>query len=47
MTDRTALAEAELEYHDESTPSIYVNFPIVSGVPQTWGQPRVPGRGMP
>ena len=30
MTDRTALAEAELEYHDETTPSIYVNFPMVS-----------------
>ena len=33
MSDRTALAEAELEYHDETTPSIYVNFPMVSGVP--------------
>src|SRR5580693_10256084 len=37
MNDRTALAEAELEYRDESTPSIYVNFPMVSGVPQAWG----------
>ena len=37
MTDRTALAEAELEYHDETTPSIYVNFPMVSGVPDRWG----------
>jgi isoleucyl-tRNA synthetase len=37
MSDRTALAEAELEYRDESSPSIYVNFPIVSGVPRTWG----------
>ena len=37
MTDRTALAEAELEYHDETTPSIYVNFPMVSGVPASWG----------
>ena len=27
MTDRTALAEAELEYQEETTPSIYVNFP--------------------
>ncbi|MHC5539550.1 class I tRNA ligase family protein, partial [Singulisphaera rosea] len=25
MTDRTALAEAELEYRDETSPSIYVN----------------------
>ncbi len=37
ITDRTALAEAELEYKDESTPSIYVNFPMVSGVPAEWG----------
>ncbi|AGA25692.1 isoleucine--tRNA ligase [Singulisphaera acidiphila] len=37
MNDRTALAEAELEYRDESSPSIYVNFPIVSGVPAAWG----------
>src|SRR6185312_11927812 len=36
LTDRTALAEAELEYHDDSTPSIYVNFPMVSGVPEAW-----------
>ena len=38
MTDRTALAEAELEYREETTPSIYVNFPLVSGVPQSWGE---------
>ena len=38
MTDRTALAEAELEYKDETTPSIYVNFPMVSGVPAEWGE---------
>jgi isoleucyl-tRNA synthetase len=37
VSDRTALAEAELEYRDESTPSIYVNFPMVSGVPPGWG----------
>ena len=41
MTDRTALAEAELEHHEDSTPSIYVNFPMVSGVPESWG----PGPG--
>jgi isoleucyl-tRNA synthetase len=40
ITDRTALAEAELEYRDETTPSIYVNFPLVSGIPRTWGDPR-------
>ena len=37
LQDRTALAEAELEYSDEVSPSIYVNFPVVSGVPATWG----------
>ncbi len=37
MNDRTALAEAELEYRDESTPSIYVNFPMISGIPAAWG----------
>ena len=36
ITDRTALAEAELEYKDETSPSIYVNFPMVSGVPAEW-----------
>ena len=28
---KTALAEAELEYRDETSPSIYVNFPIAEG----------------
>ena len=37
FTDRTALAEAELEYRDDTTPSIYVNFPMVSGVPESFG----------
>jgi isoleucyl-tRNA synthetase len=37
LSDRTALAEAELEYHDETTPSIFVNFPMISGVPAEWG----------
>ena len=27
-TDRTALAEAEIEYHDDVSPSIYVRFPL-------------------
>ncbi len=36
MTDRTALAEAEIEYSEEASPSIYVNFPMVSGVPPDW-----------
>jgi isoleucyl-tRNA synthetase len=37
MTDRTALAEAELEYREDKTASIYVNFPLVSRVPAAWG----------
>src|SRR5258708_6436319 len=37
LQDRTALAEAELEYSDETSPSIYVNFPMVAGVPEAWG----------
>jgi isoleucyl-tRNA synthetase len=32
-TCRTALAEAEVEYEDHSTPSIYVKFPLVSSPP--------------
>src|SRR5207249_789425 len=27
--DRTALAEAEIEYHDHTSPSIYVRLPII------------------
>jgi isoleucyl-tRNA synthetase len=38
MTDRTALAEAELEYQDDVTPSIYVNFPMIHGLPASWGE---------
>jgi isoleucyl-tRNA synthetase len=37
ITDRTALAEAELEYKDDTTTSIYVNFPMVGGVPESFG----------
>ncbi|MFT3692297.1 MAG: isoleucine--tRNA ligase [Kofleriaceae bacterium] len=29
--DRTALAEAEIEYHDHTSPSVYVKFPLVDG----------------
>lgn len=36
MTDRTALAEAELEYKEEKSSSIYVNFPFVSDLPTDW-----------
>jgi len=33
-TCRTALAEAEVEYEDHSTPSVYVKFPLVSPPPE-------------
>ena len=32
--DRTALAEAELEYADVTSPTVFVNFPIASGLPE-------------
>jgi isoleucyl-tRNA synthetase len=35
--DVTALAEAEVEYADKTSPSIYVRFPVTSGGPSGWG----------
>ena len=35
--DVTALAEAEVEYADRTSPSIYVRFPVTAGGPQGWG----------
>ena len=35
FTCQTALAEAEIEYHDESTPSIYVKFPLSDDLSQS------------
>src|SRR5258708_33813281 len=29
--EKTALAEAEVEYHEKSSPQIYVKFPLVKG----------------
>lgn len=37
IADRTALAEAELEYHDHTSPSVYVNFAMEAGVPEPFG----------
>jgi isoleucyl-tRNA synthetase len=37
MHDRTALAEAELEYQEVTSPTVFVNFPLVSGVPASLG----------
>jgi len=36
ISDATALAEAEVEYADKTSPSIYVRFPVVSPEPG-WG----------
>ncbi len=36
ISDRTALAEAELEYQEASTPSIFVNLTVIAGVPESW-----------
>ncbi|MBC7794233.1 MAG: class I tRNA ligase family protein [Clostridia bacterium] len=33
IANRTALADAELEYKDRTDPSIYAMFPVVSGLP--------------
>ena len=30
IKDSTSLAEAEIEYHDHKSPSIYVKFPVIS-----------------
>jgi len=34
--DRTALAEAEVEYEDHTSPSIYVKFPFVKSPKEIW-----------
>jgi isoleucyl-tRNA synthetase len=41
LRDRTALAEAEVEYEDHTSPSIYVEFPLSPNDAGTLGQ-RVP-----
>jgi isoleucyl-tRNA synthetase len=40
VTDRTALAEAEVEYEDHTSPSIYVGFDLTAPLPD----PRLAGR---
>src|SRR5262249_24360472 len=37
---KTALAQAEVEYDDESAPSVYVRFPLVGPLPATPAAPR-------
>jgi len=34
---KTALAEAEVEHNEHTSPSIYVKFPVQSGIPQSMG----------
>lgn len=35
--EKTALAEAEIEYHEKTSPTIYVKFPVVSGPAELLG----------
>ena len=46
--DRTALAEAEVEYEDHTSPSIYVEFPLTPGGAAELGQrvPALAGRAL-
>jgi len=37
VVEKTALAEAEVEYHDHVSPTIWVRFPIVSGASELAG----------
>ena len=38
--EKTALAEAEVEYHEKSSPQIYVKFPVLSGAGLGEGRER-------
>jgi len=40
MHCKTALAQAEVEYEEQRTPSVYVKFPLVSSLPEAAGAPR-------
>ncbi|MGD8522261.1 MAG: class I tRNA ligase family protein, partial [Desulfobacterales bacterium] len=42
FTCQTALAEAEIEYHDESTHSIFVKFPMIDDLSQAY--PELSGK---
>ncbi len=41
MHCKTALAQAEVEYEEQRTPSVYVKFPLVGALPEAPGAPRV------
>jgi isoleucyl-tRNA synthetase len=40
MYCKTALAQAEVEYEDQRTPSVYVRFPLTAPLPSDSGAPR-------
>jgi isoleucyl-tRNA synthetase len=40
MYCKTALAQAEVEYEEQRTPSVYVKFPLVSPLPGVSGAPK-------
>src|ERR687892_29901 len=40
MHCKTALAQAEVEYEDQSTPSVYVRFPLAGPLPMAPAAPR-------
>ena len=41
MHCKTALAQAEVEYEEQRTPSVYVRFPLVGTLPEAPAAPRV------
>src|SRR5262252_9877846 len=40
MYDKTALAQAEVEYEEQRTPSVYVKFPLVAPLPDAPQAPK-------
>ena len=40
MYDKTALAQAEVEYEEQRTPSVYVKFPLVAPLPEVPQAPK-------
>src|SRR5947207_1424481 len=40
MYDKTALAQAEVEYEEQRTPSVYVKFPLVTSLPDAPSAPK-------
>jgi isoleucyl-tRNA synthetase len=44
VVEKTALAEAEVEYHDYQSDMVWVKFPVVPPSPHSWGEGRGEGR---